>query len=35
MELAVMRLAIICFFVIGVSHIVQPRVWARFFKQTT
>jgi hypothetical protein len=31
MELAVMRLAIICFFVIGVSHIVQPRVWARFF----
>ncbi|HEX8749060.1 MAG TPA: hypothetical protein VF717_17930 [Pyrinomonadaceae bacterium] len=31
MELAVMRLAIICFFVIGVSHVVQPRVWARFF----
>jgi hypothetical protein len=26
-----MRLAIICFFVIGVSHVVQPRVWARFF----
>lgn len=31
MELAVTRLAIICFFVIGVSHIVQPRVWAQFF----
>ena len=31
MELAVMKLAIICFFVIGVSHILQPRVWAQFF----
>jgi len=31
MELAVTRLAIICFFIIGVSHIVQSRVWARFF----
>lgn len=31
MELAVMRLAIVCFFVIGVSHIAQPRVWAQFF----
>jgi hypothetical protein len=31
MELAVTKLAIICFFVIGVSHIVQPRVWAQFF----
>lgn len=31
MEPAVMRLAIICFFVIGVSHILQPRTWARFF----
>src|ERR1044071_9908146 len=31
MELAVTRLAIICFFIIGVSHIVQPRVWVRFF----
>lgn len=31
MELAVTKLAIICFLVIGVSHIVQPRVWARFF----
>lgn len=31
MEVAVTRLAIICFFVIGVSHIVQPRVWAQFF----
>ena len=31
MELAVTKLAIICFFVIGVSHIVQPRLWAQFF----
>jgi hypothetical protein len=31
MELAVTKLAIICFFITGVSHIVQPRVWARFF----
>ena len=29
MELAVTKLAIICFFVIGVSHIVQSRVWAQ------
>lgn len=31
MELAVTKLAIICFFVVGLSHIVQPRIWARFF----
>ena len=31
MELAVTKLAIICFFVTGMSHIVQPRVWAKFF----
>ena len=31
MEVAVTKLAIICFLIIGVSHIVQPRVWARFF----
>jgi hypothetical protein len=31
MEIAVTKLAIICFFVTGVSHIVQPRVWAQFF----
>jgi hypothetical protein len=31
MELAVTKLAIICFFVTGVSHIVRPRVWAQFF----
>ena len=31
MELAVTKLAVICFFIIGVSHIVQPRVWAQFF----
>ena len=31
MEVAVTTLAIICFFIIGVSHIVQPRVWVRFF----
>jgi hypothetical protein len=31
MELAVTKLAIVCFFIIGVSHIIQPRVWAQFF----
>ena len=31
MELAVTKLAIICFFITGVSHIIQPRVWAQFF----
>src|SRR6267143_1776960 len=31
MEQAVTKLAIICFFVTGVSHIVQPRIWAQFF----
>lgn len=31
MEVAVTKLAIICFFIIGVSHIAQPRVWAQFF----
>jgi hypothetical protein len=31
MELAVTKLAIICFFITGISHIVQPQVWAQFF----
>ncbi len=31
MELAVTKLAIICFLVTGISHIVQPRVWAKLF----
>ena len=31
MELAVTKLAILCFLVTGISHIVQPRAWARFF----
>lgn len=31
MESAILKLAIISFFVIGMSHIVRPRVWARFF----
>lgn len=31
MEEAIEKLAVICFFLIGVSHIVQPRVWAEFF----
>lgn len=31
MELAVTKLAIICFFITGVSHILQPKVWAQFF----
>lgn len=33
MELAVNKLAIISFFIIGVSHIVRPRVWARYFME--
>ena len=32
MEIAIQKLAVICLFVIGVSHIVQPRAWAEFFK---
>jgi len=31
MEIAIERLAVVCFFVTGVSHVVQPRVWAQFF----
>src|SRR5215212_1342795 len=31
MELAVTKLAIICFFITGVSHIARPRIWAQFF----
>jgi hypothetical protein len=31
MESAIQKLAIINFFVIGVSHIAQPRIWAQFF----
>ena len=31
MESAVQKLAIINFFVIGLSHIIQPRAWAQFF----
>ncbi len=31
MEVAVRKLAIICFFVVGVSHIAQPRLWVQFF----
>ena len=31
MESAIQKLAIVTFFVIGLSHIVQPRVWAQFF----
>ena len=33
MEIAVTRLAVICFLIIGVSHIFQPRVWVRFFRR--
>ena len=33
MELAVTKLAIICFFVTGVSHVARPRAWARFFME--
>ena len=31
MESATLKLATICFFIIGVSHIAQPRIWAQFF----
>jgi uncharacterized protein YjeT (DUF2065 family) len=31
MESAIQKLAIVSFFVIGLSHIVQPRIWAQFF----
>ena len=31
MELAVQKLAIVNFLVIGLSHIIQPRAWAQFF----
>ena len=31
MEAAVTKLAILCFFSIGVSHIAQPRAWAQYF----
>ena len=31
MEIAVEKFAVTCFFLIGVSHIVQPRAWAEFF----
>jgi hypothetical protein len=31
MELAIQKLAIVSFFVIGLSHIIQPRVWVQFF----
>lgn len=31
METAIERLAAISFFVIGLSHIMQPRAWAQFF----
>jgi CDP-diglyceride synthetase len=31
MELAIQKLAIVSFFVFGLSHIFQPRVWAQFF----
>jgi len=31
MEEAIEKLAVIGFFLIGVSHIVQPKVWVSFF----
>ena len=31
MELAIQKLAIVSFFVIGLSHIFQSRIWAQFF----
>ena len=35
METSVEILAAIAFFTTGVSHLVQPRIWARFFVQLT
>lgn len=31
MEIAVEKFAAICFFVVGLSHILQTRAWAEFF----
>ena len=31
MEVAIQKLAIVSFYIIGLSHIFQPRVWAKFF----
>jgi len=31
MELSIQKIAVISFFVIGMSHIVQARAWAEFF----
>lgn len=31
MEAAIERLAAVSFFIIGLSHILQPRAWAQFF----
>ena len=31
MESSIQKLAIVSFFVIGLSHMIQPRVWALFF----
>lgn len=33
METAIERLAAVSFFVIGLSHIIQPRAWAQFFME--
>ena len=33
MEIAIERLVALCCFVIGLSHIVQPRAWAELFIQ--
>jgi len=30
-EIAVQKIAVACFLVIGLSHIVQPRAWVKFF----
>lgn len=33
MEIAIEKLVAVCFFVVGVSHILQPRAWTAFFIQ--
>ena len=30
METSIQKLAVVCFFVLGMSHILQPRAWARY-----
>jgi hypothetical protein len=31
MELAIEKMIALCLFIVGLSHVVQPRAWAEFF----